>query len=105
MNPEHTACTSKAAPRVMPSRACNLTAVDGKVSSGVAVASTIRSRSLPLMPARSRARRAAWNARSDVSSPSAAMRRSPIPVRCRIQESDVLSRVASSSLVTIRSGR
>ena len=39
------------APRFMPSCACTLAAVDGKVWSGVAVASTIRSRSLPLMPA------------------------------------------------------
>ena len=35
----------------MPSAACTVTAVAGKVWSGVAVASTIRSRSLPFTPA------------------------------------------------------
>jgi multidrug efflux pump len=89
----------------MPSRACTLTAVAGKVWSGVAVASTIRSRSLPLIPACARARRAAATARSEVSSPGAAMRRSPMPVRWRIQASEVSRRRASSSFVTIRSGR
>src|SRR3954452_4543711 len=105
MKPEHTACTSKAAPRFIPSCACTLLAVAGKVWSGVAVASTITSRSLPLIPACSSARRAAPKARSDVSSPSAAIRRSEMPVRCRIHSSEVSSRSASSLLVTIRSGR
>ena len=41
--PEHTACTSNAAPCVMPSPACTDTALAGNVLSGVAVASTIRS--------------------------------------------------------------
>ena len=40
---EQTACTSKATPRVMPSAACTRVAVAGKVSSGVEVASTMRS--------------------------------------------------------------
>jgi hypothetical protein len=56
MKPEHTAWMSNAAPRFMPSCAWTLVAVAGKVWSGVAVASTIRSRSLPLIPARSSAR-------------------------------------------------
>ena len=41
MKPEQTACTSKAAPRVMPSRAWTMVAVAGKVSSGVVVAQMI----------------------------------------------------------------
>ena len=43
MKPEQTACTSNAAPRVMPIRACTLVAVEGKVSSGVVVATMTRS--------------------------------------------------------------
>ena len=71
MKPEQTACTSKAAPRVMPSRACTVVAVAGKVSSGVVVAQTIRSSSPASMPASRSAARAASSARSEVFSPSA----------------------------------
>ena len=39
MKPEHTACTSKAAPWAMPSRDCTTVAVAGKLSSGVVVKS------------------------------------------------------------------
>ena len=59
MKPEQTACTSKAAPRVMPSRACTMVAVAGKVSSGVVVAQMIRSSSPASMPASLKAARAA----------------------------------------------
>ncbi len=64
MKPEHTACTSKAAPWVTPSIACTRVAVAGKVSSGVAVARTIRSSASASMPAAASARRAAAQARS-----------------------------------------
>jgi hypothetical protein len=43
MKPEHTAYTSKAAPRLMPSRDWITVATEGKVSSGVVVAQTIKS--------------------------------------------------------------
>ena len=105
MKPEHTACTSKAAPRVMPSGACTLVAVAGKVWSGVAVARTIRSRSRRLMPARSSARcggltrqiRGQLAVGGDVALADAGA--------LRIHSSEVSSRLASSSLVTTRSGR
>src|SRR6266581_4146869 len=105
MNPVHTACISKAAPRVMPSWACTLVAVAGKVWSGVAVASTMRSRSPPAMPADLSAWRAAAVARSEVSSPTAATWRCRMPVRCTIHSSEVARRSARSALVTIFSGR
>ena len=66
---------------VMPSLACTCVAVAGKVSSGVEVASTIEidvARAEAGLGER-RARRQV--ARSDVSSPSAAMWRWPMPVR------------------------
>ena len=105
MKPAHTACTSKAAPLVMPSAACTRVAVAGKVSSGVAVASTMRSRSHAFMPAWSSARCAALIARCEVNSPSAAMWRWRMPVRCWIHSSEVSIFLASSALVTILSGR
>ena len=55
--PAHTAWTSKAMPPVMPSLACTLVAVAGKVLSGVDVASTSRSSAAASMPADSSA---AW---------------------------------------------
>ena len=51
------------------------------------------------------AARAALVARCEVNSPSAAMWRSLMPVRCTIHSSDVSIRAASSALVRIRSGR
>ena len=65
--PEHTACTSKAAPPVMPSAACTVTAVAGKVLSGVDVASTMRSMLVGSMSPEASAARAAATARSEVS--------------------------------------
>src|ERR1051326_7429223 len=104
-NPEHTAWTSKAAPRVMPSRACTFVATDGKVSSGVVVATTIKSRSFGARWAFSIARVAAFNARSEVSSPGSTIWRRLIPVLSVIQASDVSNRLARSSLVTTLAGR
>ena len=57
-------------------------AVDGKIMSGVVVATTIRSTSAGAMPAAASACRAAASARSDVCSSSAAMCRARMPVRC-----------------------
>jgi hypothetical protein len=105
MKPEHTACTSKAAPCVMPSWACSLVAVAGKVLSGVAVASTMRSSSAPVIPALASACSAALSARSEVSSPGAATWRWRMPVRWTIQSSEVSSRSANSALLTIRAGK
>ena len=76
MKPEHTACTSKAAPLVMPRPAWILTAVAGNVRSGVAVAQMMRSMSMGSMPERTSAWREAAMPRSEVSSPSSAMWRS-----------------------------
>ena len=83
MKPAHTACTSKAAPRVMPSRACTLVAVAGKVLSGVAVASTMQIEIAAVHPGRGQralAPRAAPDRRS--ARRGAATWRSPMPVRC-----------------------
>ena len=52
-----------------------------------------------------RARMEAFTAISEVTSPGAAMRRSLMPVRSVIQASEVSTTLASSSLVTIVSGR
>ena len=105
MKPLHTACTSKAAPRSMPRPAWMRVAVAGKVSSGVEVAQTIRSRSSGARPALSSAACAARRPMCEVNSSSAAIRRSRIPVRFWIHASEVSIRPASSSLVTIREGR
>ena len=72
----------------MPRAACTRVAVAGKVSSGVAVARTIRSRSEALMPAWASALSDALMARCEVNSPSAAMWRCLMPVRCWIHSSD-----------------
>ena len=96
MKPVHTACTSKAAPCVTPSFACNRQAVEGMTMSGVVVAQTIRSTSAAVTPAASIARRQACSARSLVISPSAAT--------CR-DSSLVSMRLCSSALETLRAGR
>src|SRR5581483_4708075 len=105
MKPEHTAWTSKAAPRLIPSRACTMVATEGKVSSGVVVATITMSSSLASMPASSSAARPAARAKSDVFSVSFTTRRSRMPVRSRIQASEVSTRLARSSLVSTVCGR
>src|SRR6266545_402851 len=82
-----------------------VTAVAGKVWSGVEVARMMRSMSSGAMPASSSAARAALAPIDEVSSPSAAIRRSLMPVRSMIQRSDVSTILARSSLVITRSGR
>jgi hypothetical protein len=60
----------------MPRRACILVATAGKVSSGVVVATTIRSiSSAAYLRILKRGARAAFSARSEVVSPGFAMRR------------------------------
>src|SRR4029453_4534882 len=65
----------------------------------------MRSMSSGAMPASSRAARAATAPMKEASSPSAAIRRSLMPVRSVIQLSDVSTILARSSLVTTRWGR
>ncbi len=103
--PAQTACTSKAKPPRMPMALCTLTAVAGKVRSGVAVATISVSMSAPVRPASASAARAAAAARSEVISPSAAKWRRWMPVRERIHSSEVSSRAANSAFSTTRSGR
>jgi len=89
----------------MPSSAWMVTAVAGKVWSGVEVARMMRSMSSGASPASSSAARAARAPMDEVSSPSAAIRRSLMPVRSVIHRSDVSTSLARSLLVTTRSGR
>ena len=105
MKPEHAAWTSKAGQPWMPSRRWTMQAVLGNTLSGVVVASTIRSTSPAAKPARSSAARAAATLMSEVVSPSAAMRRRLMPVRSRIQSSEVSRNASNSRFSITRSGR
>src|SRR5713226_6481311 len=102
-NPVQAACTSKAGP-CAPSCCWTREAPDGKNESGVEVPSTIRSVSSGRRPAAPSAFWAAATARSVVVSVGAAMRRSWIPVRSRIQVSDVSTIFSRSKLVRTPSG-
>jgi hypothetical protein len=75
------------------------------VLSGVEVASTTRSIDCASTPAAASAARAAASAMSDVVSPSAAMRRSRMPVRCMIHSSEVSTIRDRSALLSTRLGR
>ena len=103
--PAQTACMSKAKPPRMPIALCTLTAAEGKVWSGVAVATISASMSAPVSPPSASAARAAAVARSEVSSPSAAKCRRSMPVRVRIHSSEVSSVCANSAFSTTRAGR
>jgi hypothetical protein len=82
-----------------------MVATEGKVRSGVEVATITPSMSFASSPALASAARAAWMASAEVVSSSAAKRRRSMPERARIHSSDV-SRVASNSLLsTMRAGR
>ena len=81
-----------------------ITTVAGSGVSGVHVATTMRSSCSGEMPALASARRAAAVARSEVASPSAAKRRSRMPVRSRIHSSFVSRNDANSAFGTTRSG-
>ena len=80
-------------------------AVAGNAWSGVLVATMIASTSAGSASADFSADRAAAAPMKAQVSCDCAMWRWRIPVRSRIHVSDVSSRLASSSLVTIRSGR
>src|SRR6266567_193853 len=103
--PLHTAWTSNAAPPLAPSLACRMHALDGKIMSGVVVATTMRSSSDAEIPAAASACREAASARSLVSSPAAAIRRSQMPVLDRTHSSLVSIRRARSALVSTCAGR
>ena len=105
MNPAQAVSTLNAGPPKQPRRRCSSTPQLGKIRSGVVVPKAMKSTSSGAMPAASRARRAAFSARSTVVSPSAAMWRRSIPVRVRIHSSVVSTFDSSSRLVTMRSGR
>ena len=107
MKPVQAAAMSKAKPRVMPSFAWMRTAVAGKAESGVEVATRMASTSDASAPARASASRAAAAPRSEAVSSTAAKCRQPIPVRSRIQASEVSSpfSAASSSLESRCAGR
>src|SRR6185369_3942607 len=80
-------------------------AVEGKGKSGVTVLSMIRSISSGRTPAMAKARRAASAAKVDVYSPSAAIRRSLIPVLVVIHSSLVSTNCSISALVRIFAGK
>src|SRR6476660_5089420 len=86
----------------MPRSAWMVTAVAGKVWSGVEVARTMRSISSGFRPASSSAARAAAVPMVEVSSPLAAIRRSLMPVRVTINSSVVSTTLAKTSLVKMR---
>ena len=89
----------------MPRAACTRVAVAGKVSSGVAVARTIRSRSEAFDAGMGERplRRLDGKMRGELT--VGAMWRCLMPVRCWIHSSDVSTFLASSSLLTTLSGR
>jgi hypothetical protein len=89
----------------MPSAAWIATALEGNVLSGVEVAQMMRSISCASILACANAARAAAMPRSEVISPSAAIWRSRMPVRCTIHSSEVSTVRARSALVTVRCGR
>src|SRR6218665_613430 len=89
----------------MPMLSCTVTAVAGNVWSGVVVARKIASISAPVRPAAFSARSAARVAMSEVFSPSPAMWRLRMPVRCAIHSSVVSTSLARSLFVKNFSGR
>ncbi len=104
-NPEQPALTSNAAGPRSPSLCCNQHAVDGNRVSGVEVPTMIASSSLGVRSAAVQARSRASAARSEVATPSSAIRRSRIPVRSAIHWSEVSTMASSSALVSTRDGR
>jgi hypothetical protein len=103
-DPAQAAETSKAKARLAPSLACTTTAQDGSGISAEIVATIRMSTSSALVPAMAKACLAATTAMSEVTSPSAAIRLSLIPVRSAIQASLVATIVSRSRLVRIRFG-
>src|SRR5689334_16085615 len=93
----HAACEA-------PSFSCTVHAIDGRMRSGVTVPTKMWSTSWTVRPAISSARVAAANARSELSWPSATMRRSRMPVRVTIHSSEVSTIFSRSKFDRIRSG-
>src|SRR5262245_16535724 len=103
-NPVHAANMSYAAAFVAPSFCCSVHAHDGRMRSGVVVASTIWSTSSAFTFAISSARWQAISAMSLEAWSGAAMRRSRMPVRSTIHSSDVSTSFSRSWFVSTRSG-
>ena len=104
MNPVQAELQSKAAAFFAPSFAWIRDEQAGTIWSGVTVPTTIRSRSSGRSFAAASARFPASYAMSDVASPSAAHRRSLIPVRWTIHSSDVSTIFSKYELGTTRAG-
>jgi len=104
MKPVQAALRSNAPAAVAPSASWIRLAELGKTCSGVDVATMTKSISEGSTSATSSARRAAAKPREAVVSSSPAMRRSRMPVRSRIQVSDVSTMASRSWLVSTRSG-
>ena len=105
MKPLQAALTSKAAAFLAPRECCTEEAHAGKMCSGVQVAVITKSRESGLSPATSRAPLLARTAMEDAVSLSAAILLSLMPVRLRIQASEVLTKRSSSWFVSTFSGR
>src|SRR5688572_7067778 len=84
---------------------CTVQAIEGRMRSGVTVATKMWSTSWTSTPAASSAFFAASVARSEFSWPGATMRRSRMPVRVTIHSSDVSTIFSRSALDSTRSGR
>lgn len=104
LNPEQAVFTSSAAGLPSPSRAATRAAMLGERSIAVQVATTTRSISAVSRPAFAIAFSADRQAISSTCSSGAAIRRSRIPTRLWIHSSFVSTIVASSALVSTRSG-
>ena len=103
--PEQAAAKSNAQQPCAPSSRWISEAVEGKGMSGEIVEQMIRSRSVALIPAFSRAWREACTERVEVVSWGAAWRRSRMPVRSVIHWSEVSTIFSRSALVITFSGK
>src|SRR5262245_15349675 len=104
MKPVQAELQSKAAAFFAPSLPWISEEQAGIIWSGVTVPTTIRSRSSGLSLAAASARFPASKAMSDVASPSAAYRRSLIPVRWTIHSSEVSTIFSNQAFGTTRAG-
>ena len=102
--PLQAAVMSKATALLAPRTPCTRGAVPNR-SSGLEVASRIRSRSLACQPAWARAWRPASLARLVTVSPGPATCLAPMPVRLRIQSSLVSTRSPNWALLRLTAGR
>src|SRR5262245_42165829 len=102
--PVQAANMSKATARVAPSFCWSVQAQEGRMRSGVVVATRMQSTWSAVSPAASSARWQATSARSDDACSGAAIRRSRIPVRSTIHSSEVSTMRSRSALVSRFSG-